>query len=228
MNERQQQLLKEIVENHIAAAEPIGSKMLADKFDLSSATIRNEMAELEKMNMIKQPHTSAGRIPTEQGYRFYVNHYLHKDQSVDKKTHELLDQVVDFSQRSHEDVVKNLAKAIAEISHGAVFSGFGKFDMYYTGLSNLFVQPEFSEIKMIRDISSMIDHLDEVVAELIDQVEQENILIGSENPFGEDCSSIMFKLVHQDRPLLIGLLGPMRMDYQHNYALLKHVHSLIN
>src|ERR1700759_4551309 len=73
MTERQQQILGAIVEQYAEVASPVGSNLLAKVFNVSSATIRAEMAELERLGYIGQPHTSAGRIPTDKGYRFYVN-----------------------------------------------------------------------------------------------------------------------------------------------------------
>src|SRR5262245_1759590 len=73
MTERQKQILKAIVEQYAEVASPVGSQLLAKVFEVSSATIRAEMAELERLGFIAQPHTSAGRVPTDKGYRFYVN-----------------------------------------------------------------------------------------------------------------------------------------------------------
>src|SRR5471030_1102403 len=74
MTERQQNILSAIVEQYAEVASPVGSSLLAKAFKVSSATIRAEMAELERLGFIAQPHTSAGRVPTDKGYRFYVNH----------------------------------------------------------------------------------------------------------------------------------------------------------
>src|SRR5436190_1989680 len=73
MTQRQHEILRAIVEQYAEVASPVGSSLLAKVFNVSSATIRAEMAELERLGFIMQPHTSAGRIPTDKGYRFYVN-----------------------------------------------------------------------------------------------------------------------------------------------------------
>jgi heat-inducible transcriptional repressor len=70
---RQQAILEMIIDNFIESQEPVGSKSMHELFNVSSATIRNEMAKLEKMNLLMQPHTSAGRVPTLQGYQYYAN-----------------------------------------------------------------------------------------------------------------------------------------------------------
>jgi heat-inducible transcriptional repressor len=81
MTDRQAKLLSTIIEQYAEVAAPVGSVLLAKLFNVSSATIRNEMSELERMGYISQPHTSAGRIPTDKGYRFYVNHITEADTS---------------------------------------------------------------------------------------------------------------------------------------------------
>jgi len=73
MSERQWKILCAIVEQYAEVASPVGSTLLAKAFGVSSATVRSEMAELERLGFIHQPHTSAGRVPTDKGYRFYVN-----------------------------------------------------------------------------------------------------------------------------------------------------------
>jgi heat-inducible transcriptional repressor len=85
MTERQQAILLAVVEQYAEVASPVGSNLLAKVFDVSSATVRAEMAELERLGYIDQPHTSAGRVPTDKGYRFYVNHLSEQMPSADER-----------------------------------------------------------------------------------------------------------------------------------------------
>src|SRR4051794_15083365 len=85
MTERQKSLLLAIVEQYAEVASPVGSSLLAKLFHVSSATIRSEMAELERHGFISQPHTSAGRVPTDKGYRYYVNHLAESTESPDER-----------------------------------------------------------------------------------------------------------------------------------------------
>ena len=102
--------------------------------------------------------------------------------------------------------------------------GFGKADVYYTGLSALLSQPEFGQRELILSISGIIDELDERVSELYQIIEQGDpqIMIGKENPLGNLCG-LVAKKFKQDSNLLIGILGPMRMDYKKNYSLLENL-----
>lgn len=83
MLDRKHKLLNSIIDEYIASAEPVGSGLLVEKYSLkvSPATVRNEMMELEKEDYIYQPYTSAGRVPTEKGYKFYVDNYEKKIKS---------------------------------------------------------------------------------------------------------------------------------------------------
>jgi len=80
LTNRQKLILTLIIHEHIRSAQPVGSKSLVDKYDLSmsSATVRNEMAVLTDQELLRQPHTSAGRVPTEEGYRYFVRNLVQK------------------------------------------------------------------------------------------------------------------------------------------------------
>lgn len=227
LNERQQNLLKEVVENYISEAQPVGSKLLTDKFELSSATIRNEMSDLEKQGLIYQPHTSAGRIPTEAGYKYYLEIFVKTDKVLNQKYKEILDDIVNDTNQISEVIVKQLAKGLAAISQNAVLIGFGPNDVFYTGLANLFAQPEFNHTGLVLSTAQVVDHLDEVMQKIFDEVDSLEARIGSDNPFGHDCSSVITNFQQGERAGLMGILGPLRMNYQQNFSLLNYVNQLI-
>ena len=91
LSERKKQILKAIIDVHIRLGEPVGSKFLTqnEQIALSSATIRNEMAELEEMGYLEQPHTSAGRVPSRAGYRLYVDSLMNRYPVTQRETEEL-------------------------------------------------------------------------------------------------------------------------------------------
>ena len=100
MTERQKQILYAIIEEYAELATPVGSVTLAKLFDVSSATIRAEMGKLEQMGYLMQPHTSAGRIPTDAGYRLYVNS-LQKKLTMSQRTKKKSMKVTSTAQREH-------------------------------------------------------------------------------------------------------------------------------
>ncbi len=225
---RQNQIFKQIVENYVFDAQPIGSKLLTDSLDVSSATIRNEMSALEEMNLIYQPYTSAGRVPTVAGYKYYLENFVDKEKLLPKREQQLLTAVWQKSTADYNQSLKNLAKEIADISKHAVLVGFSEKYFYYTGLSNLFAQPEFTAVDLVRSMGYLVDHLDEVVSKIFPHVEGLTVKIGDDNPFSNNCSVLLAKFSEATGDGIIGILGPIRMDYQQNYSLLNYSRNLIN
>lgn len=122
LDERKITILKAIIKNYMETGEPVGSRTISKYTDSkwSSATIRNEMSDLEEMGFIIQPHTSAGRIPSDQGYRFYVNQILEEKETQVTEMKELMIQRVDRV----ELVLKQLAKLLAtNTNYAAMISG---------------------------------------------------------------------------------------------------------
>lgn len=229
MNPRQQKLIKSIIENYIKTCQPIASGFLVGKVaeHLSPATVRNEMATLEKEGYIFQPHTSAGRIPTEKAYRFYVDNYLNSERKLTDREKQILNELKKQNVEDREKI-KNFAKAIAHLSKQGVMVTFSECDNYYTGVSNIFSQPEFHDSNLVVNLSSVIDRLDNKVIDLINKKRTApEILIGKQNPIGGDCSLIVFNYQIGQYKGIIGLLGPMRMEYQKNYTLLKESVKLL-
>ena len=113
MTERRKRILRAVVEHYIETAEPVGSKIIADlaQLDCSSATIRNEMATLEKMGYLEQPHTSAGRIPSPAGYRFYVNELMEKHKLSMQET-ERINEAMHLKMRELDRVIDQAGKLV--------------------------------------------------------------------------------------------------------------------
>jgi len=227
MKDRQKKLLNLIINEHIRTASPVGSALLSSQENVSSATVRNEMADLEKQGYIYQPHTSAGRVPTEKGYQFYVDNYVEK-REIKATWRKPFEQVLKQS-LAKDILLKNLAKTVVEVADETVIVVFDKNNIYYTGLANLFKKPEFTEPNLIQDISEVIDHLDDVVDDLFKQVNKVQILIGAQNPFGNDCSSVIgkYQLKNKKSGLFI-ILGPKRMDYNKNLAIVEYIKNSLD
>lgn len=226
MNDRKKALLGQIITEYIKSAVPVGSKLLesTSRLGVSSATIRNEMAELEKEGYIIQPHTSAGRIPTEQGYKFFLENYV-KEGKITSKEEQFLQNSIKDGQVA-EETIKDLAKVLVAISNNAVVAAFSPNNFYYTGLSSLFAQPEFKNLNLVQDISQIIDKLDNIVNRIFKEIDQTIVFIGSDNPFGDGCSVILGKWRYKKNNGLMGILGPMRMDYEKNLGLINFITNL--
>ncbi|UWG96863.1 heat-inducible transcriptional repressor HrcA [Dehalobacter sp. DCM] len=118
MDERKHKILKAIVQDYIATAEPVGSRTISKKFELgvSPATIRNEMADLEEMGLIEQPHTSAGRVPSDSGYRYYVD-YLMDPLILNKEEQKSINQEMTSRLSEVQEVITYTGKLISQITN---------------------------------------------------------------------------------------------------------------
>ncbi len=120
MDDRKLRILAAVVDEYIVTGEPVGSKAIMKYINASSATIRNEMAELEKQGYLEQPHTSAGRVPTYSGYRLYVDRLM-KTNPLSSEEMKLLDDMLPKDEYSEEGIVKSASNALAELTKYATF-----------------------------------------------------------------------------------------------------------
>lgn len=216
LRERQQRILQAIVEQYAEVASPVGSSLLAKVFGVSSATIRSEMADLERLGYIAQPHTSAGRIPTDKGYRFYVNNLADNvpETAADRRAEKALATRVS-SGGVTDHVIKNAVDTLVELTHNLGLATIGD-QLYMSGLSNLFGQPEFINNEQVREVASLLDNLEPWLYEAAPN-EPLSVYIGQENPIGRSagCTLIVsrFRSPHSDRSY-IGVLGPTRQSYR--------------
>ncbi len=118
MDSRKQKILEAVVLDYIETAEPVGSRTISKKYDLgvSSATIRNEMADLEEMGLIEQPHTSAGRVPSEAGYRYYVDYLMNKS-DIQEEAKQLITSTIRSKQEQVGEVLQASMKMLAEMTN---------------------------------------------------------------------------------------------------------------
>jgi len=228
MNPRQETILKLIVDEYIRSAEPVGSKFLSERhgMDVSPATIRNAMAELESEGYLVQPHTSAGRVPTEKAFVYYLQHFVEPERGGPGQSR--MRAAVDRD--DSDQAMKTLAKTMVDLSGETAIVAFGSGRSYMTGVANLFQKPEFSDLQMMQSLSAMLDRFDEVVCEMFDAVRDDpQVMIGSENPFGKDMAAIVVKCRLPSNQIgFIGLVGPMRMDYAKNIGLIERAKEIID
>jgi heat-inducible transcriptional repressor len=125
LDDRKNKVLQALIEDYVATAEPVGSRTIARKYRLgvSPATIRNEMADLEELGYLEQPHTSAGRIPSDRGYRYYVD-CLMESREVDTSEQELIRRTFERKVREIDTLIRETARVLSETTHlTAVISG---------------------------------------------------------------------------------------------------------
>ena len=233
MTDRQREILYAIIEEYAELATPVGSVTLAKLFDCSSATIRSEMVKLEAMGYITQPHTSAGRVPTDAGYRLYVNSLQEKisheedvnpnyhTEKEDRPTRALATRIqaqtrADYAIRTAVDSLVNLTGNLGLATIGD--------QIYISGFGNLFSQPEFLQAAQVQAVGKLLDNIKPWLME-VQPNEAINVYIGTENPIGKasNVSLIIsrFRSPYSDRSY-IGVLGPTRQSYKRVMSLVRH------
>jgi heat-inducible transcriptional repressor len=226
MDNRKEKILNLVIENYIANAEPVGSKFLvsAEGLDFSEATVRNELRALEAEGYLTHPHTSAGRIPTEKGYRYYIKNLNLAKSQISKNDGKVLTNSLDKT-GDHELAFKHMAKTMVELSNETVVIAFSPENIYYTGLSNLFNKPEFAQLSLVADISEIFDNFEDSLEGFFEKVDNNpQYFIGDEHPFGEMLSVVSMRF---GKDGLVALVGPKRMDYKYNFGLMKKLLELI-
>jgi heat-inducible transcriptional repressor len=231
MTDRQAKLLSAIVEQYAEIAAPVGSITLAKLFGVSSATIRSDMVQLETQGYIEQPHTSAGRVPTDKGYRFYVNQLTEENDNpllLDRGARTIDARVATHGDRS-DRAIRSAVDSLVELTHNLGLATIGD-QLYMSGMANLFAQPEFVDSsRNVQRIAQLLDNLEPWLREAAPN-EPLNVYIGSENPVGKSSSASLiisrFRSPYSDRSY-IGVLGPTRQDYARVMRLVRHTGAML-
>jgi len=235
INIRQQKILAAVIKEHVDTAEPVSSGILVEKYNLrvSPATIRADMKELEKEGYLFQPHTSAGRVPTDKGYRFFIDSLM-KSRELTIREQDVLRQ--NFSRGKELDyLMQKAANLLADLSSNFAISSLISLDepeVFKAGIGRLLREPEFEDSEYLSQTTQILDYLDRNIEELFDIVRDETVgvYVGKENPIKQmrGLSLIVSgqKLKSGNRGL-IAILGPQRMRYDRNIALIEYIRNLL-
>lgn len=233
MTDRQREILFAIIEEYAELATPVGSVTLAKLFDVSSATIRAEMVRLEEMGYIMQPHTSAGRVPTDAGYRLYVNqlqenlegesHRIEAEAgATSDRTKRALETRIQAQTRS-DYAIRSAVDSLVELTGNLGLATVGD-QLYISGFGNLFSQPEFSQSTQVQAVAKLLDNIKPWLRE-VSPNETINVYIGTENPVGKTSNVSLiisrFRSPFSDHSY-IGVLGPTRQSYKRVMSLVRH------
>ncbi len=220
-SDRQKRVLEMVVRHYAATAEPVGSMLVSKDMGLSSATIRNIMYELEEMGFITHPHTSAGRIPTDKGYRLYVDSLLEADEFPTLEEAYMEETLSRIMSSSIEDVILNGLQLCSQTTSQTCLALFPhELDqrLYYYGAYLLVEQPEFQNVQKISCVLKALEEKKGLL-ELMGQDLRSNgvkVHIGNENNalgLGE-CTLITANYGADDKTTgSLGIIGPMRMEY---------------
>lgn len=218
LTDRQIKILKAVIEEYMETAEPVGSQTLDKKYSLgiSPATIRNEMVRLTTNKFLKQPHTSAGRIPTPLALKFYIQNLM--QQKAMSVTDEVLvkEKIWDYRQKG-DKLLREATKALAQKTHTLAISTTDQGDVYYAGAAYLLDMSEFYDMLVTKSLLSVLDQFD-FWSEIFGRSEQEapfHVVFGEDlhREYLNNCGMV-YTLV--DTPKLgcaMGIIGPARLNY---------------
>lgn len=222
MEKRQEKVLKCLVKEYIKSAKPVSSQMLFEKYHLgiSPATIRWEMVELTDSGYLYQPYASAGRVPTEKAYRFFIEKFCEPRLSptLEQKIEEV------FQGRDEREILRALGRLMSLVSRNISILFF-EGEVFWQGLSYLLSQPEFDDPKESLRVIKVFEELYQDIYKNDDKEKEIKVYIGRENPFGKDENLSLIMGGLEDG--LVGILGPTRMDYQKNIALVEKVREIL-
>ncbi len=226
---RQAQILAAIVKEYSQTGQPAGSEDLAEKyrFAVSPATIRNEMQALEKAGLVTHPHTSAGRVPTDKGYRYFVNKLMHHLELSTAQQARLRQELARL-QKQYLELGRSISKLLSEQAHGAAFALLPE-GIATSGLSQVIEQDVGRE--ELREVANFFDELEEQGQALIKKdIRNVATFIGKEAPLplAQDFSLVVSRVrLPSGEKGLIGIVGPKRMKYARNISLLEYISKLL-
>ena len=236
ITERQKEILNGVVEEYIKLAQPISSQLIGKKyrFGVSPATIRAEMQKLTAKGYLCQPHTSAGRIPTDKGYRFYVDSVL--ESNFDNLKNERFFEEFEEIEKETKDILRFsrlITKALAKATSSLALSYLTEKDLFWKeGWEEIFREPEFRDADYSFRFVKMIECLEREINRFIaNNLSQPKVYIGRENPIrqAKDFSMVLGKcsLLKKKQNGVLVILGPKRMDFAKNISLMNSVIKLL-
>ena len=209
------------IEEYIKTVTPVSSSLIAQShlLDLSSATIRNILAELEEEGYLTHPHTSAGRIPTEKGYRYYVDNLMHEIQLLEEEKSRIKHEY--FTEKKElENLLEKTSEVVSQVTHyTSIVSVDGlQNKVYCHGTSFIVTYPDYQDLSKIRNVLVALEEKEKILEIINRDLEKKiNIFIGHELAFSNIDSSSLVVARYQLRNGpggRIAVLGPTRMEYE--------------
>ncbi|HQO58405.1 MAG TPA: hypothetical protein PLT76_06750 [Candidatus Omnitrophota bacterium] len=232
---RKERVLGIVVNEYIKTVSPVSSSFIAQEYlpDLSSATIRNILAELENEGYLTHPHVSAGRIPTQDGYRFYVDNLMFEIKLLEEEKARIKEEY-DQGVKDLEALLEKTSQLLSDMTHytSIVSVDCWQGRLFCRGTNYVVTYPEYQDIQKIRGILVILEEKERLLSIINQELEKKvKILIGSEiacESISDSCalavSSFRTSLGACGR---IAVLGPQRMDYARVVSALDYLKSVI-
>lgn len=234
LTDRQQELLKAIVELHVKSGEPVGSELIEKEYNLgvSPATIRNEMVKLTEMGYLKQPHTSAGRVPTSQGFRVYIQELM-KERELPVSAEVAIKTNLWQKRYQENQLLREAVRALANRCQMLSIAVNDQEDVFYAGAANILDWPEFEDIDVARFVLSLFDEyptLQQIFGRAMGP-DPLHVLFGDELDFEHlgPTSFVFSRFSGRDNKSgVIGVIGPARMNFPVILPYVRYTSNLIS
>lgn len=232
---RQTQILKAVIEEYISTAEAVGSQVLEKKYSLgvSPATIRNEMGYLTDQGFLRQPHTSAGRIPTPLALRFYVDNLMQEKRLTVADEVSAREEVWD-SRFDFDKLMRQAAISLSTRTHTLSVAASDDGYVYFSGVANILTTPEFFDIDVARTVLTLLDEdkrLRQLFFERVYGQDPVHIIFGSDLdwPFFDPISIAFVRFdIGSSKQGTLGVIGPCRLNFPQVVPTLKYFSTLIS
>ena len=230
LTERKLKILQEILKDFIINAEPVGSRTLSKILDMniSPATIRNEMADLEEMGYLYHPHTSSGRVPSDKAYRLYVNRMMDKYE-LDKAEKQRIKRELMANMSELEKTVRHASELLSDLTNLTSFASLEDIkdiSLFLQGMTCIFSHPEYSKIEQARSFLEMVDDRERFASEVASREKGLSITIGDENSERiVPGSTIISATYYIGRRYVgrLGVIGPTRMRYSEITSVIEYM-----
>lgn len=241
---RQNNILRGVIETHIETTQPVGSRSIVEKYAISfsPATIRYEMGALEEMGYLTHRHTSSGRLPTDHGYRYYLDHTAFDawvGESLDRLGQELvpaagegrLEEFLDHVSALVSSLSREIALTLMPMDRPADERP-ARVKLSLQGLSHMLEKPEFQDVRKIRNLLEMLEEKVALMQWVLTHAESDRVSVSvgreHENEALEDCAIVTARYgAGTDRQGVIAVLGPRRMAYRQIIPLVSRVAALV-
>lgn len=227
-------MLNSLIGEYVKSAQPVSSQLLEKKcdFGVCPATIRIEMQKLTDAGLIFQPHTSSGRVPTDKGYRFFVDNLSEENSSEEDFDFIMEDWMTQEAEETKDTIkfIQSLTKKLSDISSNLVLGYlFEEKILWKEGWENILQEPEFKESNVVSSFARIVKSFDKEMEGL--QIDSKvEVFIGGENPFSKDkeFSTIIERCCFPNKEEgIVAILGPKRMSYDRNIGLLNSLRKIM-
>jgi len=230
---RQTQILKALIDEYIETALAVGSENLEKKYNLgvSSATVRNEMVNLTKIGYLKQPHTSAGRVPTPKAMKFYISQLMEEREMSLADEVKTKEDVWDF-RKNLDKLMEEATQALTERTGSLSVSALDDGRTWHAGLSRIFDNPEFADLSICSSLFSFIDETQRLSDLFFSRAVWQSsveVLFGEDLglPEFEPLGIVATKFRAMGHTGALGVIGPVRLHYQNVIPVLRYFGNLL-